>query len=81
MVGDACAGGGVVAVASSCAQTLACVQGYGAPLCMRVAAIIRRYVDMLPRWAMLVVASRRMGTREHRGQGPMWVFFCTLGNA
>ncbi len=44
-------------------------------MCMRVAAIIRRYADVLPRWAMLVVASCRMGTREHRGQGPMWVSF------
>ena len=42
---------------------------------MRVAAIIRRYADMLPRRAMLVVASRRLGIREHRGQDPMWVSF------
>ena len=30
-----------------------------------VHAIIRRYADMLPRRAMLVVASRRLGIREH----------------
>ena len=42
---------------------------------MQVAAIIRRYADIVPRWAMLVVASRRTGIRERGGQGPMWGSF------
>ena len=35
-------------------------------LCRRVAAIIHRCADIVPRRAMLVVASRRMGMRERR---------------
>ena len=62
-------------MASSCAQTLACVQGCSSALCMRIAATIRRYANIVPRRAMLVVASRRMGKRERRRQGPMWGSF------
>ena len=58
-----------VAAASWSAQTLARVQG-GSPLCRRAAAIIRRCTDIVPRRAMLVVASRSMGIRVRRGAGP-----------
>ncbi len=33
---------------------------------------IRRCADLVPRRAKLVVASRRMGMRVRRGQGPTW---------
>ena len=56
-------------VASSCAQMLACVQGCGSPLCRRVAAIISRCADIVPRRAMLVVASHHVGISERRVQG------------
>ena len=58
--------GRVVDVASSCAQMLACVQGCGSPLRRRVAAIISRCADIVPRWAMLVVASHHVGISEPR---------------
>ena len=61
--------GRVVDVASSCAQMLAYVQGCGSPLCRRVAAIISRCADIVPRRAMLVVASHHVGISERRVQG------------
>ena len=54
---------------SLCAQILACVHGCGSPLCMLIAATIRRYAGIVPLRAMLVVASRRAGIGERRGQG------------
>ena len=68
--------GRVVAVASSsCAQTLA-------PLCRRVAAIIRRCADIVPRTSGNDDGSQPLyGHKRAQRAGPLGVFLCTLGIA